>query len=189
MNKAIKADLYRYGKLTGWKGFWKGIGIPGFRYMYFLRKAAACKKYSPAWLFYSYFRKRYMYKYGIQVPTTTRIGEGCYIGHFGNIVINEQAIIGKNCNIAHGTTIGKANRGKLKGTPVIGDKVWIGTGVVIVGNIAIGSNVLIAPLTYVNFDIPSNSVVVGNPAKIIEKADATEGYINYILNEGATGDK
>lgn len=135
------------------------------------------------WILYSYLRKRYMYKYGIQIPTPTKIGEGCYIGHFGNIIINEKAVIGNNCNIAHGTTIGKANRGKLMGNPVIGNKVWIGTGSVIIGNIKVGNNVLIAPLTYVNFDVPDNSVVVGNPAKVIPREDATEGYINYILNE------
>jgi serine O-acetyltransferase len=49
------------------------------------------------------------------------------MGHFGSVVINEYAKIGKNCNIAHNATIGQANRGKLKGYPTIGDNVWIGT--------------------------------------------------------------
>lgn len=69
------------------------------------------------------------------------------------IVINGKARIGKNCNIAHGITIGQANRGKLKGYPTVGDSVWIGTGSVIVGNINIGSNVLIAPNSFVNVDV------------------------------------
>lgn len=43
----------------------------------------------------------------------------------------------------------------------------------------IGDDVLIAPNAYVNFDVPSHSVVVGNPGKIISRENATEGYITY----------
>ena len=91
------------------------------------------------------------------------------------------AVIGKNCNIAHGVTIGQANRGKLKGYPTIGDNVWIGTGSVIVGNINIGPNVLIAPNSFVNVDVPKNSLVIGNPCKVINKENPCEGYINFTL--------
>jgi len=49
---------------------------------------------------------------------------------------------------------------------------------VIVGNVTIGDDVLIAPLTYVNFDVPAHSIVMGNPGKIIPRDNATEGYIN-----------
>ena len=66
---------------------------------------------------------------------------------------------------------------------MIGDKVWIGTGAVIVGRIDIISNVLIAPNSFVNFDVPDNSLVIGNPARIIQRENATEGYINSILND------
>ncbi len=76
-------------------------------------------------------------------------------------------------------TIGQANRGERKGCPKIGNKVWIGAGAVVVGKIVIGDNVLIAPNSYVNYDVPSNSIVTGNPASIKEDANATEGYVNY----------
>ena len=118
---------------------------------------------------------------GISIPYSCSIGHSFYIGHFGTIVINENVVIGKHCNIAHSTTIGQASRGKLKGTPTIGNRVWIGTGVVIVGKVNIGSNVLIAPNSFVNFDVPDNSIVIGNPGKIIEKENPTKGYINNIL--------
>ena len=61
--------------------------------------------------------------------------------------------------------------------PTIKDNVWIGTNAVIVGNITIGEDVLIAPLTYVNFDVPDHSIVIGNPGKIISRENATEDYI------------
>jgi serine O-acetyltransferase len=181
MNRVIKADLFRYGGLCGTKGFMKGLLIPGFRYMYLLRRASKCKKYSLMRLFFTFLKTRYSYKYGFQIPTATEIGEGFYIGHYGTIVINGKARIGKNCNIAHGVTIGQANRGKLKGCPTIGDNVWIGTGSVIVGNINLGSNVLIAPNSFVNIDIPDNSLVIGNPCKIVSKENPCDSYINYIL--------
>jgi len=177
MKEVIKADLYRYGGLTKLS---KGKKIEGFRYMYYLRKASQYKKMSILGIYYRLIIRKLSYKFGFQIPVTTSIGEGFYIGHFGTIVINGNAKIGKYCNIAHSTTIGQANRGKLKGYPTIGDKVWIGTGSVIVGNIKIGNNVLIAPNSFVNIDVPDNSLVIGNPAKVINKENPTEGYINYI---------
>lgn len=108
---------------------------------------------------------------------STKIGQGLYVGHAFNITVNPDAVIGKNCNIHKGVTIGQENRGKRKGTPTIGDHVWIGVNASIVGKIFIGDNVLIAPNSYVNFDVPSDSVVIGNPAKIIKNIKATEGYI------------
>ena len=86
--------------------------------------------------------------------------------------------MGKNINLSTGVTIGQENRGKRKGAPTIGNKVWIGPNAVIVGKITIGDDVLIAPLTYVNFDVPSHSIVIGNPGKIIHRDNATEEYIN-----------
>ena len=113
----------------------------------------------------------------LQIPPSTQIGPGFYIGHCGRIIINPDASLGKNINIATGVTIGQENRGARKGTPIIGDSVWIGTNSVIVGNIHIGNDVLIAPLTFVNMDVPDHSIVVGNPARIISRNPATQGYI------------
>jgi len=181
MNAVIEADLYRYGGLTGWKGFLKGILIPGFRYTYLLRKAAMHSKYSLAGVFFRLMLRRYSFKYGFQVAVQATIGKGFYIGHFGAIVISPYARLGSNCNVAQGVTIGQTNRGRSKGTPVIGDFVWIGANAVVVGGIRIGNNVLIAPNAYVNFDVSDNAIVVGNPGKIIEREDPTAEYIEHVL--------
>jgi len=122
--------------------------------------------------------RHHQIKYGFQIYPETEIGEGLFLGHWGHLVINPKAKIGKNCNIAQGVTIGQANRGKNEGVPEIGNEVWIGPNAVIVGKIRIGNNVLIAPNAYVNFDVPGNSIAMGNPAQIIAKENATEGYIN-----------
>lgn len=86
-------------------------------------------------------------------------------------------LLEKNCNLNKGCTLGKENRGKREGAPVLGDNVWVGTNSVVVGNIHIGNDVLIAPNAYVNFDVPEHSIVLGNPGKIIKRDNATDGYI------------
>lgn len=176
MNEVYKKDLYRYfgGKKIS---LVKKILMPmELRYLKQLRKT---QKHKNAFNYYKLIRMQN--KTHIQIGADTKIGEGLYIGHNGRLVINKDAVIGKNCNIATGVTIGQENRGKRKGCPVIGDNVWIGTNAVIVGKINIGNDVLIAPLTFVNFDVPDHSIVIGNPGKIISKENATEGYINHTV--------
>ena len=185
MEEIIKADLYRYvPKPYSFFNLLKGFRSQGFRYLFFRRKFRLCKRYNPLRFLYWIFKRHYMYKYGFQIAGT--IGKGFFIGHFGTIVTNEDTVIGDNCNIAHGVTIGVTRRGEKAGVPVIGNEVWIGTGAVIVGKIKIGNNVLIAPNSYVNFDVPDNSVVIGNPGKIKQNINATKGYIN---NKYKTGKK
>ena len=132
-----------------------------------------------------YYRWRFTMvrkKRGIEISWRSNIGPGLYLGHTYNITINPKTIIGKNCNIHKGVTIGQENRGKRKGTPNIGDCVWIGINSTIVGNISIGDDVLIAPNSYVNCDVPNHSIVFGNPCQIKSCDNATEGYINNKCN-------
>jgi serine O-acetyltransferase len=177
MDELIKGDLFRYFGRTDSKTFWQCLSMPGFRYTFFMRKVAKHKRNTILGVIFRLLLKRYIFKYGIQIPPETKIGKGFCIYHFGSIVINSKAVIGKNCTIASCITIGQANRGSRKGNPVIGDQVFIGSGAVVVGKIVIGNNVLIAPNAYVNFDVPSNSIVIGNPGKIISNENATEAYV------------
>lgn len=117
----------------------------------------------------------------IELSEKAQIGAGLYFGHAYGITINPNSKIGKNVNIHKGVTIGQENRGKRKGTPIIGDMVWIGVNATIVGAVTIGSDVLIAPNAYVNCDVPDHSIVVGNPCIIKHCISATEGYINRAM--------
>lgn len=114
---------------------------------------------------------------GVEIPVECRIGGGIYLGHVWGITVHPQAILGANVNLHKGVTIGAENRGNRKGTPTIGNNVWIGINATIVGAIHIGDDVLIAPNCYVNCDVPSHSIVFGNPCVIKPKSHATEGYI------------
>ena len=113
----------------------------------------------------------------MDIPAQVEIGKGLRIEHIGGIVINPEAKLGENVTLLNGVLIGAQNRGEKEGCPVIGNSVWIGTNAIIVGAIQIGNNLLVAPGAYVNFDVPDNSIVLGNPGKIIHKENATAEYI------------
>lgn len=178
MNELFKADYYRMtGKKFSWKSAWKDmIFSHNLRYMYWWRKAYSAKKRSllAKWKLY-----RYSCKYGLEIGSAT-IGQGLYLGHPYNITVNQLSTIGNNVNLHKGVTIGMENRGERRGAPAIGNKVYIGVNATIVGKVKIGNNVLVAPNTYINFDVPDNSIVIGNPGKIIPSENATEGYICFV---------
>ena len=172
LRELIAADMQRYYDKVP---FVKPIQV---RYQIMYRKASFYKKKSLRGIYYRLRLNVLSEKSGIQMPTNAKIGRGLFIAHFGTVIINPDTVIGENVNIAAGVTIGKTNRGEKKGVPTIGNNVWIGTNAVIVGNITVGDDVLVAPNAYVNMDVPSHSIVVGNPAVIHARENATEGYIN-----------
>jgi serine O-acetyltransferase len=107
-------------------------------------------------------------KWGIEIPRTTQIGEGFYIGHFGGITISPFAKIGKNMNISQQVTIGVSGQGEKRGCPIIGDNVYLASGAKLFGNITIGNNVKIGANAVVYKNIPDNAIVVLDPGfKII----------------------
>ena len=167
--KMYDSDMYRYGP-NGARRYMR-------KFSYYFRKSATCKNK----ILKSYYRfmfRSICAKHGLEIPAQANIGKGLYIGHPYNITINPDAVLGENINIHKGVTIGQENRGVRKGAPTIGNQVWIGINATIVGNITIGNDVLIAPNSYVNCNVPSHSVVIGNPCKIIPRENATEEYIN-----------
>ena len=180
--KKYKTDLIRYYGNFSYKNLIKGLLlVPGFQYMFHLRNLQSRHKLDPVYWISFVFFVFLRFFYGFQIPIASKIGKGFYIGHYGTIVLNAGTVIGDNCNIAHNVTIGQTNRGSKMGGPIIGSKVWMGTGSVIVGKVSIGDNVLIAPNSYINFDVPSNSIVIGNPAIIYKSDSAVDEYIINIV--------
>jgi putative colanic acid biosynthesis acetyltransferase WcaB len=103
----------------------------------------------------------------IDIPFKTKIGEGCIIYHGHSLVINADVVIGKNSILRHCVTIGNKGNNIDSRSPRIGDNMDIGSNSVIIGDIEIGDDVTIGSGSVVVKDVPSNCVVVGNPAKII----------------------
>jgi serine O-acetyltransferase len=106
---------------------------------------------------------------------------GLYIGHFGNIVIHGDAIIGENCNISQGITIGVSNYGEKKGVPTIGNRVFIGPNACVFGNISIGNNVTIGANTVVTDTIADGKTVLPSKIILLDK-DLSSYYIHEYIN-------
>lgn len=106
---------------------------------------------------------------GIQLPIGTRIDSGLRFFHYNCIVIAYSVVIGKNCSIHQGVTIGRVFAGLKEGVPTIGNNVVIFPGAKVIGNIRIGDNVVIGANAVVIDNVPSNSVVAGSPAKIVSR--------------------
>ena len=130
--------------------------------------------------YYRFLMNRFAKKTGIDFLGNRNIGNGLLIGHWGRIIVNGDAKFGNEIMLTHGVTIGRDIRGKRAGAPTFGNRVCIRTNSTVVGNIKIGDDVLIAPNTFVNFDVPSHSVVIGNPAVIHHKENATEGHLGRL---------
>lgn len=109
----------------------------------------------------------------INIPYTSKIGEGLYIGHTGCVVIHPLVILGKNVSIMQGVTIG-GNMGKIRdgmSAPCVGDNVFIGAGAKVLGPVKIGKNSMIGANAVVINDVPKNSLAAGVPAQVIKKID------------------
>lgn len=101
----------------------------------FLLRITQCSENRIMKVVFHYLLKRHRLKRGIEIDSNVSIGSGLFIAHPFNITINDVVVIGANCNIYKGSLIGQENRGKRKGTPVIGNSVWIGINSCIVGNV------------------------------------------------------
>lgn len=123
-------------------------------------------------LWYRYFVEWFL---GIELPRKLTAGKGLIIYHGQALVINQGVIIGDNCVLRNSVTIGhkKLPDGTFTACPRIGSNVDIGANVCIVGDVTIGDNVIIGAGSVVVKNVPANCVVVGNPARILEKKDNT----------------
>ncbi|QDO94186.1 serine acetyltransferase [Formosa sediminum] len=111
---------------------------------------------------------------GISLPYSANIGERFYIGHFGGIIINAHAVIGANCNLSQGVTIGVSGVDQKRGVPVIGNHVYIGAHAVVVGKITVGDGAVIGANSLVTKDVLPHTTVLGVPAIKINNHDSKE---------------
>ncbi|MBW3091726.1 serine acetyltransferase [Bifidobacterium sp. 82T10] len=185
MNTAelIRSDCFRYAAASSRKDMLNTRMIQeGFRFTSLLRKAQAHRS-GLLHVWYRFRLLRLSKKTGFQIGYGARIDTGLFIGHRGTVIVNGETRLGSNVNLSPGVVIGQENRGRRAGVPRIGNRVWFGSNAVVVGGIRIGNDVLIAPNAYVNFDVPDHSIVVGNPARIIHRENATQGYCHNLVPE------
>lgn len=179
MNQEWKTDYYRMTGTEykpGFKSFITVVASHQIRYMKLWRKAHFRRT-----LWRRFRLIRYARKYGLEISYDAEIGSGCYLGHPYNIAVGSGVKIGNNVNLHKGCTIGRENRGKRAGVPTIGNCVSVGINATVVGNIKIGNDVMIASNSFVNFDVPDHSIVIGSPGVIHQKDNATKGYIGFLV--------
>lgn len=102
---------------------------------------------------------------GVSLPKAAAIGPGLRIWHFGNIFVNPDAVIGSNCTLRQGVTIG--NRSEGGPSPVLEDDVELGAYAQVLGGVRIGRGARIGAMSVVLRDVPPGSVAVGVPARIV----------------------
>lgn len=125
---------------------------------------------------------RAKFKTGVQIPAGTRIGRGFRMLHFGNVVVHPRTVIGDNSNIAEGVLVGESFVHGFCGVPTIGNNCCLFANSIVLGGIKIGNDVLIAPGALVNFDVPDNCIVMGNPGTIIQRESSpTKKYIVFSI--------
>lgn len=114
--------------------------------------------------------QRARHETGIEIHPGAQIGKGLFIDHGMGVVIGETTIIGDNCLLYQGVTLGGTGKDKGKRHPTLGDNVMVGAGAKVLGPINIGSNVKVAANAVVLSDIPENCTAVGVPARIARRA-------------------
>lgn len=156
------------------QGFW---AIFQYRIAHFCHTSIKIPGLRPLVLFFCLcWQKVIELSTGISIPASAKIGHSFYIGHFGGIILNANSVIGNNCNISQGVTIGISGQNENRGVPVIGDNVYIGVNAVVAGKITVGDNALIGACSLVTSNVAENAVMVGVPAVAISNK-SSKGYI------------
>lgn len=108
-------------------------------------------------------------RYGIELPYSARIGRRVVIEHQGAIVIHGNSVIGDDCILRQGVTLGNRHLNAPFDAPVLGRGVNVGAGAKILGNVKIGDNAVIGANAVVLRDVPAGRTAVGIPAKLMAR--------------------
>ncbi len=108
---------------------------------------------------------------GVEIHPGAQIGESFFIDHGMGVVIGETAIIGDNCHLTQGVTLGGTSNRHEKRHPTLGNNVVIGAGAKLLGSITIGDNSRIGAGSVVVTNVPAYATVVGVPGKVVAYYD------------------
>ena len=116
--------------------------------------------------------QRCVRKTNIEIHPGATIGRRLFIDHGTGVVIGETTIIGDDCTIYQGVTLGGTGKDKGKRHPTLGNHVMVGSGAKVLGPITIGNNVRIAAGAVVLSEIPDDCTAVGVPARVVRRNGA-----------------
>ncbi len=123
------------------------------------------------------------HKTGIEIHPGATIGKGLLIDHGMGVVIGETAVVGDNCTIYQGVTLGGTGKHTGKRHPTIGNNVMVGSGAKVLGPFTVGDNAKIAAGAVVLDTVPENATAVGVPARIIYTGDAKKKTVCNDLDQ------
>ena len=122
---------------------------------------------------------------GIEIHPGAQIGRRFFIDHGMGVVIGETSIIGDDCTLYHGVTLGGTSWKKGKRHPTLRDNVVIGAGAKVLGPITLGNNSKVGSNAVVVTDIPNDSTAVGISAKIIESGEKLKKFSAYAVEKNS----
>lgn len=164
---------------------------PGFHAMLFHRVASALWHCGLRWLA-RWLSSISRLLTGIEIHPGATIGRRFFIDHGMGVVIGETSIIGDDCTLYHGVTLGGTSWNKGKRHPTLGDGVVIGAGAKVLGPISVGANAKVGSNAVVVKDVPTEATVVGIPARIVEDGqsdnqndDTKQGFAAYATSTDA----
>jgi serine O-acetyltransferase len=158
----MKGPLKRFRIILLTEGLW-AIALYRFgQYLYFEAPSAVR---ALLWIPYEITHKVLELIVDIHLWPDTQIGSGLFVAHYGGIWINPRATLGSNCTLDHSVSIGAPTA--AAGAPILGDRVWIGSGAVISGRVRIGSGVVIGANSLVVSNLADNAVAIGVPARVL----------------------
>ena len=116
---------------------------------------------------------------GIEIHPGASIGKNFFIDHGMGVVIGETAIIGDNCLMYQGVTLGGTGKETGKRHPTIGNNVTLGAGAILLGNITIGDNSNVGAGSVVIKSAKENSTLVGVPARVVKEKNFVQGKLMH----------
>ncbi len=150
------------------KSIWEVMLYPTFKVMHSYRKAH--KHYLKGHFFRArLISQRAARKTGIEIHPGATIGKGFFIDHGSGVIIGETAIIGDNCTLYQGVTLGGTGKETGKRHPTLGNNVMVSAGAKIIGSFTVGDNSKIGAGSVVIKEVPPNCTVVGVPGRVVKR--------------------
>jgi len=125
-------------------------------------------------IFYNVWWKWIEMATGISISPDCRIGPGLYIGHFGQIILHTDVVMGRDCNLSQGVTLGLAELDGEWGAPTVGNRVYMAPGAKVIGPVHLADGTVVGANAVVIRSTEENDVVGGIPAKVISRKGSAE---------------
>jgi serine O-acetyltransferase len=166
LKEYIQSDLYRFhGRADAREFVLALLKNRSFKITFWYRLAHALGRKPGVGILVRWKYSRVCGKYCVDLPWQTKIGKGAKLAHAYGLVVHGDAVIGDNVLLTHQVTLA-TEKGRA---PVIGNCVRISPGAKIVGGVRIGDNVVVGANAVVIKGVPSNTVAVGVPARVLDR--------------------